>query len=845
MPRTSRKLKATSSEHERLCNYCQQSRPTRGFKTHVRSCKKRFLEEQELKQRQQLEPRCDEETASEHYIKIVHHPHTSKVPTIVPLDAAFQESQKEAVLAELDARRPWYPFKTRADFEYTETALQGKLTSHVINAQLHGQHNGWVDGKSRITLKNAGDMNQFKRGTVSETFEGQTYSFEFSYRDPWEWILDIVTDPTLADALLWYPVEKYVRGQDGRFVRLYDDLNTGREWWDIQNSLPTMEGLPHCYLPLHIWLDKGKVSSHVQMHPIVGRCGVVPARIRNASGNGGGVLFGYMPIVKDPGDPRTRTQAQKVAFAKFKRDVYHKVLGVIFCSLRQRSHSGEAVFCGDLILRVLFPGFLVLSLDGEEACIICNCRASLADFPCPRCLAHQSMLHVLLAHQAFEQRTSQSMQKVYQQALHAPTKVASEKILQTHGLHLSENVFWAFANSDPYRAYSYDTLHADDLGKWGKHIYPLLIEVLTERGTVATFAQNMAALPRWPGLKHFEAVTTIEFADGQSYLDILKCVLPCVVQLLPKDSSLVHCIRAYLRYRMLIGLHVVTEDHLIRVQSYMDKYQLYCAKLNREHGKSFDFPKQHAGTHVISDIRLKGATANYGTRVGEGFHQEAQDAYSIGNHRNNDVQMTTYDANQEAIALIRMSINDSDKLGSPMRLTTSVTFEDSMCGDTFYSGFNNKLRAELAAVAQNVPNPIKIRPFRCLYLHYQSLEDWTDCRNILRCNPRYFDHPRYDCVLINTDSSDMVCARLRGLFACEVSGQWHHVALIQKFKRSSWTPRTKWEGCRVYEESQSTCFVMVKYFIRAVYMVPAFQGKAHTYYLVDSVDYDMVLRAGV
>ncbi|KAJ7280761.1 hypothetical protein C8J57DRAFT_1563804 [Mycena rebaudengoi] len=72
---------------------------------------------------EELEPRCDEETASEHYIKIVHHPHTGKVPTIVPLDAVFQESQKEAVLAELDARRPWYPFKTRADFEYTETAL--------------------------------------------------------------------------------------------------------------------------------------------------------------------------------------------------------------------------------------------------------------------------------------------------------------------------------------------------------------------------------------------------------------------------------------------------------------------------------------------------------------------------------------------------------------------------------------------------------------------------------------------------------------------------------------------------------------------------------------------------
>lgn len=36
---------------------------------------------------------------------------------------------------------------------------------------------------------------------------------------------------------------------------------------------------------------------------------------------------------------------------------------------------------------------------------------------------------------------------------------------------LPQNAFWAVANSDPYKAVSYDTLHADDLGKWGKHLY--------------------------------------------------------------------------------------------------------------------------------------------------------------------------------------------------------------------------------------------------------------------------------------------------------------------------------------------------------------------------------------
>ncbi len=32
----------------------------------------------------------------------------------------------------------------------------------------------------------------------------------------------------------------------------------------------------------------------------------------------------------------------------------------------------------------------------------------------------------------------------------------------------------------------------------------------------------MAAFPKWNGLKHFNAVSTIKFTDGQSFYDILK-----------------------------------------------------------------------------------------------------------------------------------------------------------------------------------------------------------------------------------------------------------------------------------------------------------------------------------
>ncbi len=35
--------------------------------------------------------------------------------------------------------------------------------------------------------------------------------------------------------------------------------------------------------------------------------------------------------------------------------------------------------------------------------------------------------------------------------------------------------------SDTYTATSYDTLHSDDLGKWGKHLWELLLAVLEDR----------------------------------------------------------------------------------------------------------------------------------------------------------------------------------------------------------------------------------------------------------------------------------------------------------------------------------------------------------------------------
>jgi hypothetical protein len=120
-------------------------------------------------------------------------------------------------------------------------------------------------------------------------------------------------------------------------------------------------------------------------------------------------------------------------FAQFKREVYQKVLGRVFASLRRRSRCGEAHLCNDGMIRILYPGILIESQDGEEASYFCACRAATANHPCPKCLVHKSELHRIS--KSFKPRSTESMRSVLQRASQATSKTAKEKILQDHGLH--------------------------------------------------------------------------------------------------------------------------------------------------------------------------------------------------------------------------------------------------------------------------------------------------------------------------------------------------------------------------------------------------------------------------
>lgn len=122
-----------------------------------------------------------------------------------------------------------------------------------------------------------------------------------------------------------------------------------------------------------------------------------------------------------------------VEFARFKREVYHKILHVIFRTIRKRSWDGDTVICGDKLTRIIHLGIFIHAIDNEEAWCICGTRGAQANYPCPRCLTHRHSLTQLTVSPTL--RTQDDMKAVFEEALILPA-TAAEKLLRDSGLHL-------------------------------------------------------------------------------------------------------------------------------------------------------------------------------------------------------------------------------------------------------------------------------------------------------------------------------------------------------------------------------------------------------------------------
>lgn len=123
------------------------------------------------------------------------------------------------------------------------------------------------------------------------------------------------------------------------------------------------------------------------------------------------------------------------------------------------------------------------------------------------------------------------------------------------------------------------------------------------------------------------------------------------------------------------------------------------------------------------------------------------------------------------------------------------------------------------------------------------MADWRQDTDILRCNSKFYGHPRYDCAMFSATPSPFFGC-LMPMFTCVVGSWIESIALIQSFDQRPLSQKDQDLGFyRVWERQRGSLaeFVSLHSVQRGELLVQDFE-KSGDYLVHDLVDSDMFLR---
>ncbi|KAG2336213.1 hypothetical protein BDR05DRAFT_1006072 [Suillus weaverae] len=827
-------------------------------------------------------------------IKVEYHPHSRIPSTIHPFSEFTRHHPTEDTIPRNAS--PWEPFRTRLDFEVAEIALAAMMTKDQTN-RLFELVRRAASAKEDFTLQSHDEVRTlwkmaserftpFETSTISVPHQGEAHEYKMYSCCLWSWALDLMRDSRFAPHFM-FDAQHLYKFNGPCFVRFIDEPWTANAFWDAQSRLP-QDAKPLVFI---LYADKAKLSSFgtAKGYPIIVRIANLPVEIRNSTSVGGGRVVGWLPIVKE--DPK---HSKKKSFVNFKNAVWHESFLKLLEAVIVHSKSGYWFECWDRVQHLLWPIILILSADYEEQCVMSLIRGLKGKFPCPVCLVPRDEQSVLS--DAHPLCTSTESLNILNTARSALTQKEKERQLKAYLLRDVENCFGKVSYCDIHRALSFDCLHINNAGMWGDHLWSELQFWLEDLGREAAVKidANFDALPRWRNLKHFSHVVGIDFNNGSTHEDISKMIIFAAQSVLSRTNSelgylLLCCICCYVDLDIYAALEVHTEDTIAAGRDALSQFStlmdLYIKKSHPETNKNWNFPKKHLLTHLFDDIIAKGVTRNYNMKPNEKMHGPLRAIYHWQtNFKDVAPQILRYDHWLLTSLSIRDEINDLDvytdnlkatiepdatefpegvvnavarvQLGARQGDFSFADIEQSYATDRAFFGFRIKLNQFLNDSLPNnaipLPNETRIRFQACdqiteyqyLRVNYESVVDWCLQRDLLRCNPKFFGSPRYDCVMIKTEHQPFF-ARLIYMFRCKVGGTELSIALIHPYDVGIGVRRRQdldlglW---RVQAKPRSSSeFVFVDSIIRGAALASDPEA-VNDYFIIDTIDTDIFLR---
>ncbi|KAF8179060.1 hypothetical protein K438DRAFT_2177885 [Mycena galopus ATCC 62051] len=191
-------------------------------------------------------------------IRRVFHPHAKRSEVTMSFED-YRATQVPPQRRHPIHEKPWAPFRTRFDFEVAEFAQDAKLTKNQINV-LISLIQRCSKNPEGMTLQNHADLEKqwtfasekcteasyrlglwfpssyplkFQQFEVAVPYKGVDRTFEMYARPLWEWAMDIVQDPHLADFFVWDTEQCYFFNGT-KWKCFYAEPWTAEAMWDIQ-----------------------------------------------------------------------------------------------------------------------------------------------------------------------------------------------------------------------------------------------------------------------------------------------------------------------------------------------------------------------------------------------------------------------------------------------------------------------------------------------------------------------------------------------------------------------------------------------------------------------------------
>ncbi|KAG1833304.1 hypothetical protein DFJ58DRAFT_719440 [Suillus subalutaceus] len=834
-------------EHTKYCDLCGQDIKPQGWTTHRKACETKADKRRRDQVVVDVIRKEKVPTFNQDDIKIEYHLNSNIETKVYGFDN-FEHHAADFLVPPPDGQ-PWHPFKSQLEFEIAEIMLEVGFNNQQTDRLIKLCHRCAV-GKEKFTFKNHKDVcnmweaalhciTKFTKEVISVPFngDGELRDYEIHYRDLWELAADMLQNPRLFPHFMFdaHCLSKF----DGNtFVSFVDEPFTARDIWDVQSQLPP-GAKPLAYI---LYADKTKLSSFgtAKGYPVYARLANLPTAIRNGRGVGGGYVVGWLLIVKDE-----KLHSGKPSWVDFKNTVWHKSFARIISLLASKSQTGQWFECLDGIKRWFFLCILILSTDFEEHL-----------WPCPVCLVSRDDLWD--TSKSYRRRTSKE-----------------EELLKEQALRLIENAFWVVAFTCVHRALSHDRCHFNHGGLWSHHLWVELQKYLVtlQRGKVSQVDNRFEKFPRWRNLKHPNQVVGVTFTDSSVHEDISKMIIYATHDVLTEDDSplgylLLCCVCLYLEMDMYAALEV----HITgTIEEGRHTVQAFTAlmKTADDNEKNWNFPKLHMTTHIFDDIEAKGASRNYNTKPNEQMHGPFKDWYlnrtnfkdiaeqllcidhwllvaddisrcildfdEYSQWKSDDADDDLLDDEDIVIGMDGLGAVSLDpslhvKMGSRQAAQTFCSIEDAHHTNVEFTNFRIKLNEFLNVFlpACNIPLPNRRRI--CLQPDDMVTEYWKQHTDYLRCNPKFFNTPRFDFVFIRTQKG-IILGRLVFLFECAIGNDSFPLALIHPFDAPT--------GPRLRKDKQLNLF-RVKAQPRT--KIQDLSGNPLDYFMVNTIDTDMFLR---